>query len=180
MTRSKKIEQAKSSMMPMMWILIFLGYEWLVSGINKIASGEFVTGLHGEMMEAIKEGAPYAVYSDFLKSVCLAHCEILAVLIEAGEIFAGATFLFIGIVGLVKGNLSSWLVKIGIASSIVSAILSINIFFYVGGAYFFGQADPFDEGIPIDLLLFLMELAAIGYFFSLNRLKVTDNRTALN
>lgn len=158
---------------PLMWVMMFLGYEWLVSGINKAAGG-FISGFHGEMADAIKNGAPFPFYSRFLKFFFLNHSESLAVFIEVGEIFAGAAFILIGIMGLLKKNFSSWLAKIGIFASIISAFLSINIFFYVGGHYFFGQADPFDEGITLDLLLFLIELATIGYFISLNRATKTQ------
>lgn len=169
MTQHERLEQGKISRNAIMWVLLFFGYEWLVSGINKLASGEFITGLHGQMMSSIKGGAPYPFFGSFLKSFCLPHCIILGTFIEVGEIFIGAVFILVGIIGLAKGTLAPWIAKLGMAASIVSAFLSINIFLYVGGNYFFGQADPFDEGITLDLLMFLVQLALIGYFYAINR-----------
>lgn len=170
MAQQENMAQGKVSRNAMMWVLLFFGYEWFVSGINKLASGEFITGLHNTMMSSIKGGAPYPFYGHFLKSFCMTHCIILGTFIEVGEIFIGAVFILVGIIGLIKGNLAPWLAKLGIAASIVSAFLSINIFLYVGGHYFFGQADPFDEGVTLDFLMFLVQLAMIGYFIAMNRI----------
>ncbi|HET7580781.1 MAG TPA: hypothetical protein VFK33_16000 [Bacillales bacterium] len=167
MTQLDKNQQGKASRNAMMWILLFFGYEWLVSGLNKlIHSEDFIGEFQNEVSEAIRGGTPFSFYGDFLNSIVIPNAEGFAVFILAGELFTGGVFILIGILGLAKVSLTGWVAGLGEAASIVSAFLSINIFLYVGGAYFIGQADPFDEGITLDLLMFLVQLAMIGYFAS--------------
>lgn len=177
MTQNEKIEEVKTIRKMMMWILLFIGYEWFVSGINKLLSGEFVSGFQGVVTDAISKGAPHFSYGALLNSLVVPNSEFFAVVIMAGEIFAGAVFLLLGIIGLAKKQLASWAAKLGIAASIVSAFLGINIFLFAGGPYFFLQGDPFDGGVTIDLIMFLVSLPFISYFYSLNRIESAMKHT---
>lgn len=154
-----------------MLIMLVMGYEWFVSGIDKLASGHFITGLHNEMMDAIKGGGPYAFYTPFLKAICLPHCIILGGFIQYGEIIIGAGLLIIGIYGLIKGTLPRSISTIGLILAILSLILSFNIFLYAGAKFFFSPEEPFDEGISLDFIMVLMSIVFIIYFAGVNKLQ---------
>lgn len=161
----------------MMTLLIF-GYEWFISGLDKVASGNFVQGLHNNMIVAIKTSS-YAVYSPFLKSICLPHCIFFGRLIEYGEVLIGTVFIVIALLGIIKGYLPHIAELIGLFFNIFSIILSLNILLYVGGKFFFSTSDPFDEGISLDFIMLLVSVIyTINFTILIKRKKSLDNNIA--
>lgn len=136
-------------------ILLVLAYEWLVSGIDKIISGSFVSSMHKQFIQAIPD-MQYHFYADILNSLFAKDASLLAWAVELGELFAGISFLWLAIC-LIRNKLNPSALKLGIAAGIVSAFMNLNFFFYQGGFYFINPSDPFDEGIPVDLLMLLIE-----------------------
>ncbi len=160
----------------MMLFLLAIGYEWLASGITKIASGTFVSGLHDEMFGAIKDGGPYSFYAGFLKSVCLPHCTMLGYFIEIGELLTGAAFILIAIMFLIKGSFIKWTAPVGIISSVLSLMLIINIFLFTGSKFFFSTEEPFDETISLDWLMILFSMILVVYFVGVTRMKKLSHK----
>jgi thiosulfate dehydrogenase [quinone] large subunit len=148
-------------------ILVILAYEWLVSGLDKLLSGTFVRDMHHEMMDAIPD-MQYQFYAHFLQKYCMLHCEIIAAIVETGEILVGLSFLllaFLSITGRLNGNMR----KLGVITGLVSAFMNLNFFFYQGGSFFVNTSDPFDEGIPIDLIMLFIQVAVATYFLKLDK-----------
>ncbi len=160
----------------LMLFLLAIGYEWLASGIDKIASGKFVSGLHEEMLGAIKDGGPYSFYTGFLKSVAIPNSTALGYFIEIGELLTGAAFILIAIMFLVKGSFISWTAPVGIVSSVLSLILIINIFLFTGSKFFFSTEEPFDETISLDWLMILFSIILVIYFVGVTRMKKISHK----
>lgn len=175
LTQHEEVERGKVNRRVVMWMLLFIGYEWFVSGINKLLSGEYLGGFQGEVSDAVSKGTPHFGYGALLNSLVVPHAELFAIFIMAAEIFAGAAFLLVAIFSLANGTFAAWVAKLGIGASIVSAFLGINIFLFAGGPYFFLQGDPFDGGVTVDFLMFLFSLPLIGYFYSLNQVAKNKN-----
>lgn len=58
-----------------------IGFEWLVSGANKVLSGAFPQGLAQNLSEGLADN-PNAWYVAFLRSVVLPHSVFFGYLIE--------------------------------------------------------------------------------------------------
>lgn len=168
---NRSVPQRSLAHYMIMLIMLVIGYEWFVSGIDKLSSGVFISGLHKEMMDAIKSGSPYAFYTPFLKSFVIPNSAAIASMIEFGEIIIGAAFLVISIIGLIKGSLPRWLSITGLVAAIIALFLSLNIFLYVGAKFFFSTEDPFDEGISLDFIMILMSIVFIIYFSGMNKIR---------
>lgn len=143
-------------------VLAVLAYEWLVSGLDKVLSGDFVTSLHHEMMDGIAN-AQYGFYAKFLQKYCMAHCVVIGYLVEVGEIAVGLSFLILAASILFQAQ-KPFLSTLGIVTGLIGAFMTLNFFFYQGGSVFINTSDPFDEGIPVDLILALIQLGITVYF----------------
>lgn len=144
-------------------IFVVMAYEWLISGFNKVLSVNFITGLHNEFSQSIPD-IKYPLYAAFLKHYCLPHCEILGGFIEIGEILIGISFVALAIYTF-KGHANTFMMRLGILTGFASAFMSINFFLYQSGSVFLNPTDPFDEGISIDFILFLMGVGISLYYY---------------
>lgn len=147
------------------WMIVALqavfGYEWLMSGLDKILSGQFVSGLHANMQSMIPTlSSP--LYADFLRRYCLAHCVFLGYTIEYGELFLGISFFTLAF--FVLKSPSVLMTRIGMAVSLLAAVFNFNFFFYQNGHAFLNPGDPFDEGLPIDFVMALLQVALFFYY----------------
>lgn len=142
-----------------------IAYEWLVSGFNKLLSGEFVVGLHDEILASIPD-MKYPFYAHFLEKWCVPHCDVLGGLIIFGEISVGLLFVFLGIV-MLRGNISPVVMGLGAITALAGVFMNLNFFFFEGGAFFLQTSEPFDEGVSIDFLLVLFQLGLAVYYLSM-------------
>lgn len=151
-------------------ILLVISYEWIISGLDKILSGQFVQHMHHELIAQSKD-LQYSFYSTFLNQVVIPHSHIFALVIESGELLVGLAFVIISI-ALFFNSMTRSLMTLGIWTSIIAAFMVLNFFFYQGGSLFLNTGDPFDEGIPIDFILFLIQLFIAIFFYSLRKSRV--------
>lgn len=148
-------------------ILAILAYEWLVSGFDKLLSGTFVADMHHEMVGAIPD-MQYTFYAHLLQKYGMLHCEIIATLVIVGELAVGISLGLLAYF-VYRGQLNSKITKLGIITALVSAFMTLNFYFYQGGSFFISTSDPFDEGIPIDLIMVLIQVVVAFYFWSANK-----------
>ena len=155
-------------------ILLAIAYEWLISGLNKVLYGHFVQQMQHELILASKE-MQYSFYSAMFKQFVIPNAPLFALLVEVGEILIGVSYVIIAL-AIFSNNIGKTTITIGIWTSIISAFMVLNFFFYQGGAMFLNTGDPFDEGIPIDFILFLMQLFIAIFFITLHRINLTSTR----
>ena len=139
-----------------------LGWEWLMSGGNKLLAGNFPEGLGSALSNGLK-GKPDGWYVNFVQTVILPHSVLFGYLIEISEVFIG--FILLGGVLLLLGKprpsddaQHSGAVGICVAVMIAAAIAAfqnINFHFWMGGWVLptFTPRAPYNEGIDLDGLL---------------------------
>jgi thiosulfate dehydrogenase [quinone] large subunit len=157
-------------------IQAIVGWEWLMSGGNKLLSGTFPQGLATALNNGIK-GNPNGWYVGFLQQVVLPHSALFGYLIEWSEITVGIIMLGGALVLLGKPRMpgeaqhrfyTGYSVAVIIAA-IVAIFQNVNFHFFMGGWVIptFDPTRPYNEGIDLDGLLPLFFLTIIIANFSL-------------
>ena len=134
-----------------------VGYEWLASGLAKIAHGDFPAGLRSALAE-MSDGAPHW-YGSFLARVVVPHAPAFGYAIEAAELAVGAVLVAAAILAM-RG--------IRVSPAVRAAVLAVGLFLAVnfelanGGSFGLQLAsNSFDEGVDLDTLLIGVQLALL-------------------
>lgn len=146
-------------------ILAVFSYEWLISGLNKLLSENFISNLHAEMTENLTN-VQMPFYHTFLHNYGLAHCTILAILVETAELCVGLSFGVLAI-QVLRGRLGKRFIQLGILSCAIAIFMNLNFLLYEGGAVFLNVGDPFDEGVSLNFIMPLIECGLSLYLWSL-------------
>src|SRR5579884_3767406 len=157
-------------------IQAIVGWEWLMSGGNKLLSGTFPQGLAATLNDGIK-GNPDGWYVGFLQQVVLPHSALFGYLIEWSEITIGIILLGGALVLLGQPRKAGepqhgFYVGYSIAVIIAAAVAifqNVNFHFFMGGWVIptFDPTQPYNEGIDLDGLLPLFFLTIIIANFAL-------------
>ncbi|HHV62589.1 MAG TPA: FAD-dependent oxidoreductase [Firmicutes bacterium] len=86
----------KTSMFWLVILRLFLGYQWLASGIEKVQAGFLVSGdklVSGSSLVPMGPGTP-AWYSAFMEKVVFPHALLFQRMITLGELALGIAFIF--------------------------------------------------------------------------------------
>jgi thiosulfate dehydrogenase [quinone] large subunit len=147
-------------------VFLLLGYEWLISGLDKMLSSDFLTGLGAELQDAMANN-PNGWYVHFLARFVIPHARLAAALVEGGEVLV-ATGLFVGAGLWISGDrlsprwartLQPWV----IGALVGSALMTVNYYFMAGNSFpWLRPSAPFDEGLELDGLLTLVAVALLG------------------
>lgn len=139
-----------------------VGYEWLVSGANKVLNGGFPHGLADALSDGMKNN-PNAWYVSLLRVLVVPNSIMFGYLIELCELAIGAALVAGAIVLCgrlpVRGTRLYRLALVEIGASAVAAalcvFLCVNFHFWMGDGIIsaVNPAHPFDEGIDLDTLL---------------------------
>jgi thiosulfate dehydrogenase [quinone] large subunit len=142
-----------------------IGYEWLVSGLNKLLSPDFGSGLAHQLQTSL-QGNPNQWYASIANMLVLPHARLFAVLIEVGEVlvalglFAGAAFWLSG-----RFSTSSWArwLNLGAIFALVGGtLMSVNYAVMAGDTLpGIDPAKAFNEGLSIDSLLAIIGLGLL-------------------
>jgi len=149
---------------------IILGWEWLMSGFNKLFSGSFPQGLADALNDAIK-GNPNGWYVGFLQSIVLPNSVFFGYLVQWTEISIGIILLGGAALLLTKPRLPGepqygWPMAyytLVVGAAVVATFLCINFHFLMGG-WVIPTIRPdgaYDEGIDLDALMPLFSLVII-------------------
>ncbi len=159
---------AGAALVTLLAVQIIIGYEWLASGITKVASGTFASGLAADLKDT--SGSAPHFYRSFLNGTIIPNAHAFAVLIEVGEIIVGIGFMAAAIVWLTRWSRLSdrWRTRI-LATVMLSALgatlMAINFHLANGGNHpWLIPADGFDETIDVDTVLAFIQMAFL--FFS--------------
>ncbi len=140
-------------------IQAILGWEWLMSGGNKLLSGTFPQGLADTITSLLKDN-PDGWYVSFLQNLILPHSLFYGYLIEWSEVTIGVVLLGGAFVLLGqprrKGQAQYRLVITysiaSICTAFLGAFMTVNFHFLMGGWIFpwFDPAAANSEGIDLD------------------------------
>ncbi|MBM7867451.1 DoxX family membrane protein [Heliobacterium gestii] len=100
------MEILRRSNMAFLWLLVrlWVGYEWLTSGLEKVTSpawtgenaGAAVTGFLNGALAKAGEGAHPEVhgwYADFIRAVALPNAKLFSYLVSYGELLVGLALI---------------------------------------------------------------------------------------
>src|SRR6266700_3278394 len=151
-------------------IQAIVGWEWFMSGSNKVLSGTFPQGLASAMSEGLKNN-PNDWYASFLQRVIVPNSVFFGYLIQWSESLVGVVLLagaLLLLTSVRKPGESQHGLFIAFESAVIVAALIgvlqvVNFHFYVGGWVIptFNPAKPFDEGIDLEGLIPLFFLVII-------------------
>ena len=159
---------AGAALVTLLAVQIIIGYEWLASGITKVASGTFVSGMAADLKDKSAGAAHW--YRSFLNSSIIPNAHAFAVLIEVGEIIVGVGLMAAAIVWLTRWSRLSdrWRTTILttiMLSALGATFMAINFHLANGGNHpWLIPADGFDETIDVDTVLIFIQMAF--FFFS--------------
>jgi uncharacterized membrane protein YphA (DoxX/SURF4 family) len=80
---------------------LVLGYEWLVSGVDKLLYGTFPRALGPLLTSTLRAGTIPAPFAGLLRAVVLPHGAIFAVFVEWGETLAGLGLIAAGVAAVI-------------------------------------------------------------------------------
>lgn len=148
-----------------------IGYEWLVSALDKILSADFRSGL-AHQLQMNMQGNPNTWWVSFADRLMVPHAQFCAVLAEVGELLVALGF-FAGAVLWISGRfpVTRWarLLNVGAILALVGGALMTANYYLMAGNTFPGvnPGDPFDEGLSLDGLLTLMGFGLLIVHLSL-------------
>jgi thiosulfate dehydrogenase [quinone] large subunit len=142
-----------------------IGYEWLLSGVNKVLSPNFVSGLASTLRDSL-QGNPNSWYVSLSNSLIIPHARIFALMAEGGEIlvalgmFAGAA---LWLSGTIRGNQWATRLNFGVILALLGGILMSVNYAVMGGDTLPGinAGNPFNEGLSIDSLLVMIGIGLL-------------------
>jgi thiosulfate dehydrogenase (quinone) large subunit len=143
-----------------------IGYEWLLSGLNKVLSPTFVSGLAGTLRESL-QGNPNRWYASLADSLIIPHARIFALPAEGGEILV-ALGMFAGAMLWVSGRVreSRWAkhLSLGVILALLGGILMSLNYAVMGGDTLPGinAGNAFNEGLSIDSLLAMIGIGLLA------------------
>lgn len=133
-----------------------IGYEWLVSGLTKVAHGDFPHGLASQL-RGMDVAAP-GWFRGFLGAVVLPHAAAFGYGIEAAEIAVGALFLL----GAVR---PAGFRRLMLPALVAGVLLAAGFALANGSTFGLRLArDSFDEGVDLDTLLIGLQLALLVFW----------------
>jgi uncharacterized membrane protein YphA (DoxX/SURF4 family) len=155
--------QGRRARWSMAIIFLLFAYEWFVSGMDKVLSPDFRTGLAANLKDATK-GNPNQWYVDWLNQTIIPHARTIAVVVEVGELLVALGFVLGAFLWWRGARFSiGWrrlLHIIVLVTLLASAFMAANYYFLMGETVpWLKTTDPFDEGLSIDGLLTLIALA---------------------
>lgn len=146
-------------------VQVVIGYEWLMSGLTKVARGDFPSGLARELTQTAAGAAGW--YRSFLDAVVFPNAPVFGYLIEVAELLTGAVLVATGLVRLVArerlGSRGLTAVLL-VTSAAALAGLFMNVNFHLAGGSpqpWQISADSFEEAIDLDTVMAAIELALL-------------------
>ena len=153
----------RAGLVTLLVVQLIIGYEWLSSGITKVASGTFVSGLAADLKDGV--GSAPHFYRSFLSDAVIPDARTFAVLIEIGEILVGLGFIVAAILWLVRWARLSDRARLSILwatmlAALGATFMALNFHLANGGNHpWLIPADGFDETVDVDAVLVFMQMA---------------------
>lgn len=154
---------------------LLVGYEWLVSGVDKLLFGGFSAALHGLLAQTLGSGQLPGFFAGLLRALVLPNAVVFGYLIEWGETLAGLGLIAAGLVALLRplarrylsggweaaysfvARLLGWLAPVAAAGA---GLLALS-FFFLDGLPTPWFAPSIAYGGAVDTGLFLAAASAV-------------------
>ena len=142
-------------------IQLIIGWEWFVSGTNKVLSGTFPQSLLKTLNTGTQDN-PNSWYVSFLHNVVVPHSVSFGYMIEWTEVMVGLALLAGALILIGKPRMRGdpqhgLVVACSVAVILLAAVgafFTVNFHFWMGHGIIPGMgAVPTDEGIDLDALI---------------------------
>jgi thiosulfate dehydrogenase (quinone) large subunit len=134
-----------------------IGYEWLLSGLDKVLSARYLPGLADALRTSMQENRN-SWWVAFIQRQLFPHAQVWAFLVEIGELLVALGF-FAGTLLWVCGRFPAarwtrWL-NAGVLLVLCGGVLMTANYYLMAGHGLPGlnPANPFDEGLSLDGVL---------------------------
>lgn len=155
-------EQANRSLPLTAWgiaiIEAILGYEWLLSALNKLSSQDYVRDFSPMLQQMALPGNPNGWWVALIQRLVLPAAPQWAQLVVVGELgvafgcFTGAVLWASG--RFPKARWTRWLNCTVLVALAGGVFLTLNYDWMAGAAFpWVNPTDPFDEGVSLDSIL---------------------------
>jgi uncharacterized membrane protein YphA (DoxX/SURF4 family) len=88
---------------------LLIGYEWLLSGVDKLLYGQFTDQVAQLMTVSARDPRLPDFFGSFLREVAIPNVSVFAMMVQWGETLAGAGLLAGGLLLLVRPLAERWL-----------------------------------------------------------------------
>lgn len=145
------------SMIGLLIVQLIIGYQWLLSGIAKIAAGDFPSGLGNELSESSSAAAGW--YVGFLNKAIIPNAAAFGYIIEYAEILAGIALIVAPLIWIFAWDRTSYglrmtVIVLMIAASVGGIFMAINFHIASGSNHPWTMPEsPFDEAVDIDMIM---------------------------
>ncbi len=164
-------------------VMAFIGYEWFMSGLTKLARGGFPSGLAGELAE--KSEGTVGWYESLLNGTIIPNARAFGMLIEIGEVAIGLALIGAAVALLFRWHRLGYREELVVWSAIAAASLGaifMNINFHLANGSphpWLIPSDGFDEGVDMDSLLPLIEIVFVVIAIKLISRLRSDHASAI-
>ena len=129
---------------------LLVGYEWLVSGVDKLLLGTFPDRMGGLLTAAISGGRLPDLFAALLQNLVLPNAQFFGVLIEWSEALAGLGLIAAGLVALLRPLAERYLkLRAALAFSYGARLLDLLAPFAAAGAGLLGFSFFLLDGLPL-------------------------------
>ena len=181
---------ARPLLVGLLAVQIFLGYEWLMSGISKVIAGDFASGLASTLSDQSKDLTGW--YKSFLDTIVIPNGQLFGYLVMAGELALGIVLIVASLVWLTRwSRLASRgrgiVLSLIVLAGLVAIFMNVNFHLMSGANHpWIIAADPNGEGIDLDSVMPIIQLilsaVSLRYLFALReaaRVRTDDRSRAL-
>ena len=181
---------ARPLLVGLLAVQIFLGYEWLMSGISKVIAGDFASGLASTLSDQSKDLTGW--YKSFLDTLVIPNGQLFGYLVMAGELALGIVLIVASLVWLTRwSRLASRgrgiVLSLIVLAGLVAIFMNVNFHLMSGANHpWIIAADPNGEGIDLDSVMPIIQLilsaVSLRYLLALRqwaRVRTSDSSRAL-
>lgn len=164
-TRSTAEALGRLPLICVLLIQIFVGYEWLDSGLTKIVRGGFPAGLSADLHDRVTSAAGW--YRSLVDSSIVPHGVLFGYLIEIGELLIGIALIAVALIWIFRWQRLPDVARLGLLAVMVLASLggifmAVNFHLASGGGHPWVIAKSgFDESVDLDTLVLAAQVVFI-------------------
>ncbi len=155
-------DTARPVLLGLLAVQVFLGYEWLMSGLAKLLDRGFAGGLADTLTDQSKDLS--GPYKSFLDRIVIPNGQLFGYLVMTGELALGIVLIATALVWATRwsrigfGSRQLLLVLIVVAG-VIGIFMNVNFHLANGSTHpWLIAADPNDEGVDLDSLMPIIQL----------------------
>ncbi len=164
---------ARPLLVGLLAVQIFLGYEWLMSGLAKVLAGGFSSGLASSLSDQSKDLS--GPYKSFLDGVVIPNGQLFGYLVMLGEVALGVVLIVTALLWMTRWSELSFggrqlILGLIVLAGGVAIFMNVNFHLAAGANHpWLIAADPNGEGVDLDSLMPVIQVILSGVAFAFLR-----------